>query len=91
MLDHYIDNGYPLISQKFVLEQLAKPIGVLDKIEEVVIGRSQHQKQNFECLERYAEGLQDVKPQAVHRVNSYNNEEEILFDVIEFFDAIMDK
>lgn len=40
MLDHFLDNGFPFIAQKFVLESLSKPSGVIDKIEEVIVGKS---------------------------------------------------
>jgi AP-3 complex subunit mu len=39
MLDSFLDYGYPLIPQKFVLESIAKPSGVMEKIEEVIVGR----------------------------------------------------
>jgi len=40
MLDALLDYGFPLITQKFILESLVKPSGVMEKIEESLLGRS---------------------------------------------------
>lgn len=43
------------------MELLVQPQNILDKIEEVVIGQNQHQSENFKVLEKYVEGLSDLK------------------------------
>ncbi|KAL4510656.1 hypothetical protein ABPG72_004810 [Tetrahymena utriculariae] len=91
MLDHFMEKGQPLITQKQVLESLVQPQGVLDKIEEVVIGQNQHQNENFKVLERYIDGLNDVKDNHLHRIKDLKCREEILFDVVEFVDSIIDR
>jgi AP-3 complex subunit mu len=40
MLDAFLDYGYPMITQKYVLEQIVKPAGVIEKIEQVIVGRN---------------------------------------------------
>ncbi|EAS07474.2 adaptor complexes medium subunit family protein (macronuclear) [Tetrahymena thermophila SB210] len=91
MLDHFMEKGQPLITQKQVLESLVQPQGVLDKIEEVVIGQNQHQNENFKVLEKYIDGLSDVKDNHLHRIKDLKCREEILFDVVEFVDSIIDR
>ncbi|KAL4464049.1 hypothetical protein ABPG74_005986 [Tetrahymena malaccensis] len=91
MLDHFMEKGQPLITQKQVLESLVQPQGVLDKIEEVVIGQNQHQNENFKVLEKYIDGLNDVKDNHLHRIKDLKCREEILFDVVEFVDSIIDR
>lgn len=44
MLDSFMDYGIPLIPQKFVLESIAKPSGMMEKIEEAIVGRRNVQK-----------------------------------------------
>jgi len=91
MLDHFMDYGFPLISQKFVLESMIKPFKMMDKIEEALVGKNQHSKENSQILEKYVEGISDVKPYATWRINDYKASEEIFFDVIEYIDCIMEK
>ena len=44
MLDSFLDYGYPLIPQKFVLESIVKPGSVMEKIEQAIVGRNNIQR-----------------------------------------------
>ncbi|EGR29171.1 hypothetical protein IMG5_161480 [Ichthyophthirius multifiliis] len=90
-LDHFLEQGVPLITQKFVLESLLQPQGFLDKIEEVVIGQNQHWQENFKALEHYVNGLSDLTYNQINRVENIRYKEELLFDIIEYYDCIIDK
>lgn len=39
MLDALLEYGYPLITQKHVLESVVKPSGMIEKFEEAIVGR----------------------------------------------------
>eukprot|EP01017_Pseudomicrothorax_dubius_P037888 TRINITY_DN5610_c0_g1_i4.p1 TRINITY_DN5610_c0_g1~~TRINITY_DN5610_c0_g1_i4.p1 ORF type:complete len:251 (-),score=63.82 TRINITY_DN5610_c0_g1_i4:61-813(-) len=91
MLDSYLHNGYPVVTQKYVLESMVEPESMFDKIEEVLTGRSQHQSGNLQYLEKYAEAMNDVREFAAWRVPSMQEKDEIYFDLVEYIDAIVDK
>eukprot|EP01016_Furgasonia_blochmanni_P011725 TRINITY_DN1542_c0_g1_i10.p1 TRINITY_DN1542_c0_g1~~TRINITY_DN1542_c0_g1_i10.p1 ORF type:complete len:333 (-),score=126.57 TRINITY_DN1542_c0_g1_i10:135-1133(-) len=91
MLDSYLDYGYPVINQRFVLESLIKPEGVFDKIEEVIVGRNQHLKENTGVLEKFVDTISDQRDYSLFRTTTSHISEEVLFDVIEYVDCVMDK
>lgn len=91
MLDHFLDHGFPLITQRYVLESMIKPHNMFDKIGEAIIGKNQLSKESSAILEKYVEGISDIKPYAIWRVNDYKATEEIFFDVIEYIDCMMEK
>ena len=91
MLDHFLDHGFPLITQRYVLESMIKPYKMMDKIEEALVGKNPHSKENSQILEKYVEGVSDIKQYATWRINDYKASEEIFFDVIEYIDCIMEK
>ena len=47
MLDALLDYGFPFITQKFVLESMVRPSGMIEKIEESLLGRHNIQKDQF--------------------------------------------
>lgn len=91
MIDHYLDFGFPLITQKYVLESMIRPYKMIDKLEETIVGINSHGKDNIQILEKYAEAISDVKPHAIWRISDYKASEEIFFDVVEYIDCIIDR
>ena len=91
MLDHYLDYGFPLITQKYILESMIKPYKMIDKLEETFVGKNSHAKDNIQFLEKYVEAVSDVKPYSIWRISDYKASEELYFDVIEYIDCILDK
>jgi AP-3 complex subunit mu len=91
MLDNYLDYGMPIVNQKYVLEQMVEPESVFDKIEEIIVGRSQHNEGSLRYLERYAEVTSDAKDYAAWRIPQMQEKDEIYFDLIEYIDAVYDK
>ncbi|CAD8112881.1 unnamed protein product [Paramecium primaurelia] len=91
MLDSIFDYGYPQITQKHVLESIVKPGGIIEKIEEKIIGRQNVQKETVSLLEKYIDGQADVREHSQYRLPEIKGEEEVYFDVIEFLDCVFDK
>lgn len=91
MLDNYMDYGMPIVNQKYVLEQMVEPESVFDKIEEIIVGRSQHNEGSLRYLEKYAEATSDAKDYSAWRIPQMQEKDEIYFDLIEYIDAVYDK
>ncbi len=68
-----------------------KPHGVMDKIEETIVGRSGLSKDNSQILEKYVECVSDVKDYSIWRIPDIKSNEELFFDVIEYYDCVIDK
>lgn len=91
MLDALLDYGYPMIVQKHVLESVVKPSGVMEKIEEAIVGRQNVQRENSSLLDKYIEGQADVREHSAYRISEIKGEEEVYFDVVEYLDIVIDK
>jgi AP-3 complex subunit mu len=91
MLDAMLDYGYPLITQKFVLESIIKPSGVIEKIEESLLGRHNMHKDQFQVLDKFVEQCADVRDHSQYRITDIRGDEEVFFDVIEYLDCVIDK
>ena len=70
---------------------MVKPHGVMDKIEETFVGRSGLSKDNSQVLEKYVESVSDIKDYSVWRIPDLKCSEELFFDVIEYYDCVIDK
>ncbi len=70
---------------------MVKPVNVLGKIGEVLAGKGTHAKNNSLYLEKYVEGLSDVRDYSVWRISDLNTNEELYIDVYEYYDCIVEK
>jgi len=61
MLDHLLDFGFPLITQKFVLESMVKPPNLSEKLGGVFMGTTASNKSGELVLEKYVEAVADFK------------------------------
>jgi len=85
-----MDNGYPLLAERFPLEQLFKKDNILEKVETSIIAPLMSEKEKGDSLEKYIDSMSDIR-QEKWSVNNYSTLEEILFDVVEYLDCIIDK
>jgi hypothetical protein len=88
IVDHLYDLGYPLIQEKFLMEQVIKKDEMIEKIENTLISPSKSKR--IELFEKYIETMGDIRQENWYTPGpSVNNE--ILFDVVEYLDCIMEK
>ena len=89
VLDHLMDYGYPLLTEKFALEQLLKKHKILQKLETTIIAPLRKEKE-ADSLEKYVDSMGDIR-QEKWAVNRPSVNDEILFDLVEYVDCIIDK
>ncbi|CAD8190721.1 unnamed protein product [Paramecium octaurelia] len=91
MLDTLFDYGYPQITQRYILESIAKPTSLIQKIKEKIIGRQNFQKETVSVLENYIEGQEDMREYCQYRIPEIKGQEQVYFDVIEYLNCVFDK
>lgn len=84
-----MDYGYPLMTEKFALEQLFKRGKILQKLETTIIAPLRKEKE-ADSLEKYVDSMGDIR-QERWAVNRPSVPDEILFDLVEYVDCIIDK
>jgi len=85
-----MDNGYPLLTERFPLEQLFKKDNLIQKVETSIIAPLMNEKEKGDSLEKYIDSMSDIR-QDRWSVNDHYCAEEVLFDVVEYLDCIIDK
>ncbi|CAM2698179.1 unnamed protein product [Rotaria socialis] len=90
LLDEMLDSGLPLATETNILKELIKPPNIFRKVANLVTGDNTNVDMSREHAKRLAVGMESGitwrKVGIVHRTTN-----EILFDIIESFDAIIDQ
>jgi hypothetical protein len=84
-----MDYGYPLVTEKFALEQLFRKNKIIQKIETTLIAPLRNSK-GGDSLEKFIDSMGDIRPEN-WAVNRPTVNDEILFDLVEYVDCIIDK
>jgi len=90
MLESYLCNGYPLITEKYPLEKPIKDAGVIAKFEKAIKSGMDSSNQQANGFESYIDSLNDIRP-TKWLVKNGSFGEVILFDIFEYLDTIIDK
>lgn len=90
MLESYLCNGYPLITEKYPLEKPIKDTGVIAKFEKAIKSGIDSTDIEPNAFESYIDSLNDIRP-SKWVVKTGNFSEVILFDIFEYLDTIIDK
>mmetsp|Transcript_775 Transcript_775/g.830 ORF Transcript_775/g.830 Transcript_775/m.830 type:complete len:186 (+) Transcript_775:39-596(+) len=62
MLESYLCNGYPLITEKYPLEKPIKDAGVIAKFEKAIKSGMDSSNQQANGFESYIDSLNDIRP-----------------------------
>ncbi len=87
-MDHMFDAGYPLLTEKFIMEHILKKDEVIEKIENSLISPTKSRK--IESVEKFVETMSDIREENWYTPNASTNDE-ILFDIVEYLDCVMEK
>ena len=85
-----MDYGYPLLTEKFPMEQLIKKAKSLQKMVENTIIAPLRNAKDGDSLEKFIESMSDIR-QEKWQISRPSVNEEILFDLVEYLDCIIDK